>query len=175
MSENKPDFSGLEKFLEQYGDQLNEAQVEFIAMGFAVVQDMSRPQTALSELLKDMPDNNNGEEFTWNLQDMGKKSETFELEFKEPYDNEDGYQMIYLDHPIQTLEQLARLLINNPAQLENFKEWEVYDHIKDIDWELATNAYYNHEEGCLVVEFPPVRTATINFKSDSSSVSKRAK
>lgn len=72
MNERKPDFSGLEKFLEEYGDQLNDAQVEFIAMGFAVVEWMKEPPTALNELLKDMPDNDNGQEFTWNLK--GTKS-----------------------------------------------------------------------------------------------------
>lgn len=77
----------------------------------------------------------------------------------------DGYQL-YLNTVFPQLwviyiERLARELIHDPTTLEDMKDLDIYDKIKDVDWASACNAYFDKQQGCLVVQFP--RTATITI------------
>ena len=61
----------------------------------------------------------------------------------------------------QNILRIVQHLIANPDKLENFKEYEFYDLIKDVDWKSAINADWDEEKDCVVIVFP--RTATIKI------------
>jgi hypothetical protein len=93
---------------------------------------------------------------------------------------EDGYEFHELDsteldklmkdryqsHFERSLEQLAGYLIHYPDKIKDFKDEpgleEVYDKLKDVDWESACHAHYDSENKCLVITFPSIAEIKID-------------